>query len=149
MDLINQVGLYESAEVPEKCKDRLRTSPANTPDTPLYVSGVFSDILLLSNEELAVAASSTSLLLSYTVPTGVNFYFDKIEISACSVSEFRVEVNSQIITKRRNAHGNYDLISYFGNKKYEQGDEIKIYANNVSNKINEYFCKLIGIIQDN
>jgi len=36
-DLINQSGLYESSSTPEECKDRLRTAPANTPETPIYV----------------------------------------------------------------------------------------------------------------
>jgi len=39
MDLINSPGLFESNEGnPKVCLDRLRTSPANTEETPIFVT---------------------------------------------------------------------------------------------------------------
>lgn len=72
---INQPELYESTDFPESEKDRLRTSPANTPSTPLYVeiagSGSTSlkcikDVInLTANVPLPITFSSIGSICSH------------------------------------------------------------------------------------
>jgi len=92
-----------------------------------------------------VAMGSSSLVFSYTVPSGTLLSLSTVMISSDSVSQWDIQFNSVLNARKRLTYGLWNDIFNYDNYVLNSGDSIKIIAtNNSQESVAEFDVTLIG-----
>ena len=64
------------------------------------------------NEINSVTKDLETVLLTFTAPSGVSTYLQRIDVSGSNIAEYKIKIDNVIIDKKRTMHGN-GLNEYF------------------------------------
>ena len=102
--------------------------------------------------EEAFSVSGSQLLLTYTVPSGKDFYLKSAEVSGANIAEYSVYKNASLIGKLRtyfgaelNAVFDFSSGSTYGNR-FQDGDVLEIYVNNTRPTSADFDARIYGVI---
>jgi hypothetical protein len=115
-------------------KPAVRTSICQEEDETIKVElGECGESINIFSESLAVAASATTTILTYTVPPLKLFKLKRVDISGTNRGIYSVDFNTAIISKKRTNYISYDDYFKFEDIKFSSGDIIKIIVENKNN----------------
>ena len=109
------------------------------------------EILNIFNSITSVSSGISTLLQSYTVPSGKTDLMQQIEVSGTNIAEYKVIINSDIVAKKRTYFGaslntcfNFAVGNTYG-RKLESGDVLEIYGNNLRTDNCDFDARIYGV----
>lgn len=150
---INTLQQQSFVECPENSGQVARAvkvcNPEDLGNTTFLPSGI--DPLNEYNEIAAVAVSSETDIISYTVPVGKKASIAEIEVSGDNIATYRVKLNDAVIAKKRTyIGGSPNEVFPFDRYELSAGDVLKVTVVNRSLRsvAGEFEARISGIIGD-
>lgn len=134
-----------------ECKGKIarRTKICQDDDEAIKVELGSQGIQVVDYDEAnSVAGSATATILDYTVSVGKVLTLVLSDVSGDNRGKYRVELNGNVIAKRRTYYTGYDNIFKFANIKLVEGDNIKIIVENQSTLTGDFNANLQGSVKD-
>jgi len=108
-------------------------------------TSVLGTVVSMFSSTSGVAMGSSSLVFSYTVPSGTLLSLSTVMISSDSVSQWDIQFNSVLNARKRLTYGLWNDVFNYDNYVLNSGDSIKIIAtNNSQESVAEFDVTLIG-----